>query len=68
VLIKYPLPATAVKSPVCTDCQSTSTCKEKESPKAREVPLTVIVELESLALAIVLTVALVFGIFYLYIF
>ena len=39
--------------PVFTDCQSTSTFIENESPKALDWPLTEIVELESLALAIV---------------
>ena len=39
-------------SDVTFDCQSTSTPIENEVPKARDTPLTVIVELASLAFAI----------------
>src|SRR6056300_1710813 len=56
VSIKYPLPADAVlnvePSAVITDCQLTSTPTDEEPPSDIEVPLIVIVELESLALAI----------------
>jgi hypothetical protein len=53
--MKYPLPATAVvpvePSAVITDCQDTAGI-EPEAPKETDVPLTVILELASLALAI----------------
>src|SRR6056300_1359109 len=57
VSIKYPLPADAVlnvePSAVITDCQLTSTPTDEEPPSDIEVPLIVIDELESEALAIV---------------
>ena len=39
-------------SDVTFDCQSTSIPKENDTPKARDTPLTVNVELASLAFAI----------------
>src|SRR6056300_1137839 len=53
--MKYPLPATAVvpvePSAVITDCQVTAGI-EPDAPKETDVPLTVILEFASLALAI----------------
>jgi hypothetical protein len=53
VLTKYPSPATALKEAVFTVCQLSSTPTDEEPPNEIVVPLIVIVELESLALAIV---------------
>src|SRR5210317_521449 len=55
VSIKYPLPATAEvavePSAVITDCQEIS-FNDAEAPNETDVPLTVILELASLALVI----------------
>src|SRR6056300_386142 len=54
VSMKYPSPATAVLEPpeaVITDCQEIS-FNDAEAPSETDVPLTVILELASLALVI----------------
>jgi len=52
VLQAYPSPATAVKFAVLTDCQSVPATILPLAPKLIDVPLIVIFEFASLALAI----------------
>src|SRR5210317_2630636 len=64
--MKYPLPATAVvtvePSATIPDCQAVPAEISTEPPRATDEPLTVTLELTSLALAIVLSASLAFSI------
>src|SRR5210317_431284 len=64
--MKYPLPATAVvtvePSATIPDCQAVPAEISTEPPRATDEPLTVTLELTSLALAIVLSAILPFSI------